>query len=71
METYTFAGGSIRDLTQNITLKMLVYKCAERKMFYILQTFFTQYLSSITSKNKGTWKIKRKLKKKKKKERNL
>ena len=57
METYTFAGGSIRDLTQNITLKMLVYKCAERKMFYILQTFFTQYLSSITSKNKGIWKI--------------
>ena len=48
----------------------VVYKCAERKMFYILQTFFTQYLSSITSKNKGTWKIKRKLKKKKK-ERNL
>lgn len=36
METYTFAGGSIMDLTQNITLKMLAYKCAERKMFYIL-----------------------------------
>lgn len=36
METYTYAGGSIMDLTQSITLKMLAYKCAERKMFYIL-----------------------------------